>query len=111
MPRYKLYAESGPKHRKTQVHVLELLGCTVNGETTEAALDAAPDAIRTYLHYLKQHGEDVDPVEPFSTEVAENVTTGIWLGNGDPYPGFAPDFEPLSKADLETYVQRLDWFQ
>lgn len=111
MRTYKLYAESGPQHRKTQVHVLELLGCTVNGPTTDDAVNAAPDTIRTYLRYLKQHGEDVDPNEPFTTELAEHVTTGIWLGNGDPYPGFPPDFEPLSKADLKTYVQRLDWFQ
>jgi len=39
---YWLYLESGPKHRKTMVHVLDPLGRVAVGPTTEAALDATP---------------------------------------------------------------------
>lgn len=44
-----LYAESGAKKRKMQVHVLALLGCISQGETTEAALEAMPDSTRDYI--------------------------------------------------------------
>lgn len=33
---------------------------------------------------------------------------GTWLGEGDPTSGFAPDFEPLAREDLELYLKRLD---
>lgn len=52
---YGLYAESGPRHKKTMVHVLDLLGCVVRGATTEDALAAAPEAIRDYLAFLRRH--------------------------------------------------------
>ena len=31
MVEYKLYVESGPKRRKTMVHVFSLLGCVATG--------------------------------------------------------------------------------
>ncbi|MSQ11860.1 MAG: hypothetical protein EXR48_04115 [Dehalococcoidia bacterium] len=46
MTEYPLYVESGPRRRKTMVHVLDLLGCMVQEPTTEEALEAAPDAVR-----------------------------------------------------------------
>jgi hypothetical protein len=106
---YALYVESGPRQRKTQVHVLELLGCTVNGPTTEEAIAAAPDAIRSYLGFLRAHRERAvaDPRTHFEVVVAEHVMEGTWLGNGDPDPGFAPDFEPLTRADERIYRARL----
>jgi predicted RNase H-like HicB family nuclease/uncharacterized damage-inducible protein DinB len=103
---YALYLESGPQHKKTMVHVLGLLGCVANGPTTEAALDATPEAIRAYLRFLQRCGEDVQPDAPFTTVVAEHVTEGMWLGNGSPYLTFRPDLEPVSKADMETYRER-----
>ena len=48
---YALYLESGPRRRKTMVHVLELLGCIAQGPTTEKALAATPEAIRAYLRF------------------------------------------------------------
>ncbi|MSP12540.1 MAG: hypothetical protein EXR62_06240 [Chloroflexi bacterium] len=108
---YALYLESGPRRRKTQVHVLDLLGCVAQGPTTEEALAATPDAIRAYLRFLQRHGDAVGPEGPFSTAVVAHVIEGPWLGNGDPAPGFAPDFQPLSSADLATYLQRLAWLQ
>jgi len=109
MTDYALYLESGPKRKKTMVHVLDLLGCIAQGPTTEAALEATPDAIRAYLGFLQRHGEKVDPLELFITRVMEHITEGNWLANGDPTSGFAPDFEPLSARMLRIHLQRLDW--
>ncbi len=111
MTEYKLYLESGPRQRKTMVHVLDLLGCIAQGPTTEAALEATPDAIRAYLHFLRRHGEAVKPESKFTTAVAAHVTQGVWLGYGDPTPGFAPDFRPLSADDYSLYLRRLTWLR
>jgi predicted RNase H-like HicB family nuclease len=107
MPTFALYLESGPRRRKTMAHVLDLLGCTAQGPTTEEALAATPAAIRAFLAFIQRRGEDVDPAAPFDTVVAAHVTEGYWLGNGDPTPGFAPDFDPLDAADLARYRARL----
>ena len=39
MAEFALFIESGPMHRKTMVHVLDLLGCVVRGATTDEALE------------------------------------------------------------------------
>jgi len=91
------------------VHVLDLLGCVVHAGTTELALQATPQAIRSFLAFLSLHGEQVDPDAPFETPIQEHVMQGSWLGYGDPTPGFSPDFEPLSRDTLEQGVQRLAW--
>ena len=44
---------------------------------------------------------------PFSTHVEIHITDGSWLGNGDPPAGFAPDFEPIAMAEVETHLRRL----
>lgn len=109
MTSYDLYLESGPKRRKTMVHVLDLLGCVAVGPTTEDALAATPDAIRAYLRFLRRHGEAADPDAPFETSLAEHVTEGEWLGNGSPYIVFEPDLRPVTAEEIETYVARLRW--
>ncbi len=109
MKTYALYLESGPKHRKTMVHVLDLLGCIAKGPTTDAALAATLGAIHAYLRFLKRHGEQVDPDADFKTRIAEHVTEGQWLGNGDPALVFQPDLKPLTSKDAETYLRRLEW--
>ncbi len=110
-PTYGLYLESGPKRRKTMVHVLDLLGCVAVGPTTDDALAATPDAIRTFLRFLQRHGDRVDPEAPFDTEVVEHVTEGDWLGNGSPYLIFGPDLEPVSDADAESLLRRYTWLR
>jgi predicted RNase H-like HicB family nuclease len=109
MTEYALYLESGPKMKTTMAHVFDLLGCLANGPTTEAALEAAPGEIREYLRFLKSHGEDVDPDAPFTTKIAAHVMEGSWIGQGDPAPGFTPDFEPLIPEDESTYRRRFQW--
>jgi predicted RNase H-like HicB family nuclease/uncharacterized damage-inducible protein DinB len=109
---YALYVESGPKRRKTMVHVLDLLGCVAVGPTTDDALAATPEAIRAYLRFLRRHGESPtrdDPEAPFTTVVVEHITEGDWLGNGSPYLVFEADLEPVSDAEIETYLNRGRW--
>jgi predicted RNase H-like HicB family nuclease len=107
MKTYDLYLESGPKRKKTMVHVFELLGCIANGATSDDAVAAAPEAIRTYLRFLKRHGERVDPEAPFDVRVAEHIAeTAIFIGQGSPYIIFGPDLEPVTPKESETYVAR-----
>jgi uncharacterized damage-inducible protein DinB/predicted RNase H-like HicB family nuclease len=111
MTTYRLYLESGPRRRKTMVHVLGLLGCIANGPTTEEALAATPDAIRAYRRFLLRHGEAIDPEAPFETQIAEHVTEGEWLGNGSPYLLFGPDYEPVADEDLDILLARYHWLR
>jgi len=109
MRTYKLYLESGPQKKTTLVHVIDLLGCTANAKTTDEALAGTPDAIRAYLAYLKRHGADVEPNEPFATRVAEHITKGDFLGQGSPHAVYAPDLRPLAAKDLKRVLPWLEW--
>lgn len=104
---YPLYVETGPKKRKTVVHVLGLLGCIAQGPTTDEALENTPEAIREYLRFLKRHGEDVDPDKEFTTTVGELNLEGNFFGTS----GWKPDFDPLSEDDLKLHLRRLEWMQ
>jgi predicted RNase H-like HicB family nuclease len=106
---YDLYLESGPRRRKTMVHVLDLLGCVALGPTTDDALAVTPDAIRAYRRFLQRHGDSVDPDASFKTRVVEHITEGTWLGNGSPYLLFEPDFAPVTDADVATFTRRVEW--
>ena len=64
MQTYKLYLESGPKKKKTMVHVLDLVGCIAKGPTTDEALNRTPEAIRAYLRFLKRHARPDSSFEP-----------------------------------------------
>jgi predicted RNase H-like HicB family nuclease len=109
---YGLYLESGPQHRKTMVHILDLLGCVVRGATTEDALAATTGGIGDYLAFLRAQGERVPAArDRIETSVVIHTTEGKRLGEGDPDGGFAPDFAPLSEADARTYALRLDAMQ
>jgi hypothetical protein len=95
--------------KTTMVHVLDLLGCIANGPTTEAALETTPEEIRRYLRFLKKHGEDVDPRAAFKTKIEAHVMEGSWIGYGNPDPGFAPDFEQLTKRLAAKHLKRVSW--
>ena len=107
MALYRLYLESGPKLKKTMVHVLDLLGCVTTGPTTEEALEKTPGAIREYLRFLQRHGEAVD--NNVEIQVVEHITEGEWLGNGSYTIMFQPDLELLTAEDLEEYIKHLEW--
>jgi uncharacterized damage-inducible protein DinB len=106
---YDLFLEHGPKRRKTMVHVIPLMGCVVGGPTTDEALDATPDAIRTYARFLRWHGEAIDPAGRFRTRIAEEVTEGPFLGNGTAV--FGPDARPLQRREVEPLLARHAWIR
>jgi uncharacterized damage-inducible protein DinB/predicted RNase H-like HicB family nuclease len=108
---YPLYLESGPRRRKTMVHVFDPLGCVAVGPTTEAALAVTPDAIRAYRRFLQRQGERLDPDAAFEVQVAEHITEGEWLGNGSPYVTFGPDLEPVTEAEVGTYLRWFGWLR
>ncbi len=111
MKKYALYVESGPRQRKTMVHVLDLLGCIAQGATTAEAIQATPEAIRAFALFLRQHGDSLKLADTMTTVIAEHVMEGSWIGNGDPTSGFTPDFQPLSAKDLRIYLERLTWMR
>ncbi len=102
---YALYLESGPQHKKTLVHVLDLLGCVVQGDTTDEAVAAAPDAIRAYRHYLQRHGEKLDASTKIETRIAEHNTDGLFSGQAI----WPQDLKPVAPAVLARYLRWLDW--
>jgi predicted RNase H-like HicB family nuclease len=104
---YALYLESGPKRRKTMVHVLDLLGCVAVGPTTDEAMEATPEAIRAYMRFLRRCGENVDADASFITHVKEHITEGVWLGNGDPYVLYGPELAPMSQAEVDLMTKRV----
>lgn len=106
MKTYDLFVESGPKHRKTMVHVPTLLGCIAQGPTTDEALDVASEAISAFLSFVGAHGETADPTAAFEVRVAEHVTEGIWLGNGDPSIVFASDLPTITPKELALWIAR-----
>jgi predicted RNase H-like HicB family nuclease len=104
MKTYDLYAESGPKMMKTVVHVPALLGCVNGGDTTQQALDAAPEAIRAYLRFLARAGERVDAKAAFKTRLANHDKSGGFLGSA----WLPTDPEPLPKRESGALMKRLD---
>ena len=111
MTEYRLYLESGPRRKKTMVHVLDLLGCIANGPSTEVALERTPAAIQRYLAFLKRHGDPKNPEKEFTTVIAEHIMEGVWLGNGDPSIVFEPDLEALAADEMERLIGRLEWMR
>jgi hypothetical protein len=104
MKTYELYLESGPQMKTTYVHVPALLGCMLNGPTTQAALDATPDMIRAYLAFMARAGESADPKAAFRTKIAEHATEGGFLGSR-----FLPtDAKPMSSRESDALMRRLD---
>src|SRR5437660_10074066 len=101
MTTYMLYAESGPQRKKTLVHVLDLLGCVVQADTTDEAIASAPDAIRAYLRYLGRHGDKVDPNEKIETCLAEHNTEGLFSGQA-PWP---QDLKQIGRASCRERVK------
>jgi predicted RNase H-like HicB family nuclease/uncharacterized damage-inducible protein DinB len=102
---YELYLESGPQHKKTLAHVLDLLGCVVQGDTTAEAVAATPDAIRAYRNFLQRHGEKLDGASKIETRIAEHNREGLFSGQAT----WPQDLKPLAPAALARYLRWLDW--
>jgi uncharacterized damage-inducible protein DinB len=106
---YRLYLDHGPKRKTTMVHVIDLMGCIANAGTTDEALEITPDAIRRFARFLAARGDAIDPDAPFETTIAEEVTEGVWLGQG--VEVFGPDRDPVARRDLERLVERHGWIR
>ena len=106
---YRLYLDHGPKRKTTMVHVIDLMGCIANAATTEEALEQTPEAIRRYARFLAARGEAVDPVAPFETTIAEEITEGVWLGQG--VVVFEPDRDRVSRKELGRLLDRHGWIR
>jgi predicted RNase H-like HicB family nuclease len=109
MTTYQLYAESGPRHRKTMVHVSALLGCVAVGATTEEAIEATPVAIRAYLAFLARHGADVDPARSIELDLVDHLTVGEFLGNGSPSLFLPADEGAMTRDEIATLRRRVGW--
>src|ERR1700694_960405 len=105
MTTYALYLESGPQRKKTLLHVLDLLGGVVQGDMTDAAVAAAPDAIRAYRRFLERHGEKLDGASKIENRLAEHNTEGLFSGQAI----WPQDLKPLAPAALVRYLRWLDW--
>lgn len=104
---YGCALESGPKRRKTMVHVPSLLGCVANGPTTDAALEATPDAIRAFRRLMRRAGEDVAMGDVVELRIDEHITDGKMLGDGSPYISFSFDAAPLLPDERDLALDRL----
>ena len=106
---YRLYLDHGPKRKTTMVHVIGLMGCVANAGTTDEALEITPEAIRLFARFLASHGDAIDPDAPFETTIAEEITEGVWLGQG--VVVFEPDHDPVSAKDVARLVERHGWIR
>lgn len=106
MKTYDLYLDSGPMRKKTIVQIPSLMGCMGRGDTTDAAVAGAPDAIRTFLRFLARHGERVDPDEPFRTRVAAHVIDSVFPAGGTSF--LPPDERPLGPRETAALMSRLE---
>ena len=96
MSSYDVYLEIGP-HGETMAHVLSLLGCFTKASSSEAALDAVPQAIWDYWAWLGQHGEMLAEPEGTTGEVVE-ISKGFGpFQHGDRAALFAPEREPIPR--------------
>jgi predicted RNase H-like HicB family nuclease len=105
--KFEVYVETGPKHRKSMTHVLELPGTIASGDTLEQALDNTRAAILERVAFLRRHGEKPRDPEPIELVVAEEDTTTGFIGFAA--ATFAPDLEPISKAELERLLRQAEW--
>src|SRR5256714_4297850 len=102
---YDLYLESGPQKKKPLAHVLDLLGCVVQGDPADEAVAAAPDTIRAYLDFLGRHGEKLGASAKIDTRIAAHNTDGLFSGQAI----WPQDLNPLAPAALTRYLRWLDW--
>lgn len=104
---YGCALESGPKRRKTMVHVPSLFGCVANGPTTDAALAATPHAISAFRRLMRRAREDVSADDAVELRIDEHITDGKMLGDGSPYISFSFDAAPLLPEERDLALGRL----
>ena len=98
---YQAYLEIDPKGI-CMAHLLDLPGCMVRRGSRAEALEALPGAIREYFDWLRRHGEEVQPPEEVTVEVAETSRGYGPFSPGDAAALFAPDCEPVGRAEMQA---------
>ncbi|PZR97958.1 MAG: hypothetical protein DLM69_09200 [Candidatus Chloroheliales bacterium] len=105
MNSYDLYLEVASDGR-AMAHVLALLGCFTKADSSEAALDAVPQAVWDYWAWLGQHGENLAEPEGTTIQVVEVVEGFGPFQHGDKAALFTPEREPIGVTEMETYLRR-----
>ena len=95
---------------RCMVHVMDLPGCVVRGETRESALSRVAEAVNAYYAWLRRHGEAIRPArEPFELRIAgESSGTGPF-GPGDAAALCPPDWEPIDTKEMERFFRLMAW--
>lgn len=106
---FPLHLESGPKHRRTMAHLLDLPGCVIAAPTTDDAVAVAPAVAAAYLQFLRRHGDDVDLDATIETPVELHVIARGRIGYGDPAEGFPADFLPIDQGTVDRTRERHRW--
>jgi predicted RNase H-like HicB family nuclease/uncharacterized damage-inducible protein DinB len=105
--RFELYLESGPKHRKTWIYVPGLPGCSTVAPTSEAAVEAAREAVLERLEFLRSHGEIVPDPEDVEIVVAEHIIERKFLGFGQ--GSFPTDRQPMKPDEAAQQLRWAGW--
>jgi uncharacterized damage-inducible protein DinB len=104
---YHLYLESGPKRRKTQARVIDLVGCVELFPNTGEAIAGAPRMIRAYLSFLQARGEPVDEGAPFDVVIQTEDLHGGFLG----IAYIEADASPIDATEAEALRRRYGWIR
>lgn len=114
--KYLIGLENGDEGR-SQAWVLGHPGCFAYGPDAEAALAAAPDAIRSYIRWVKAHGEknwfqdeqvEIQPDESWQV-FAINEEYDLYDQGYTVNAWFRHDWKPLTPMDIERGQKLLSW--
>jgi predicted RNase H-like HicB family nuclease/uncharacterized damage-inducible protein DinB len=90
-------------------HVIDLPGCFARGGDRDQVLERIAAAIGAYHAWLRRHGEPAPPVEePIRVGVAEEVEGSSIAERGDIAALFAPEYEPITREQMEPYFRLMD---
>lgn len=101
--------EQGPNgSAHTRVHALDLLGCTAEGTSPEAALAAFGEELAAWLGRMQAAGEPVPPPDAeLEIAVDEWVRTDADVAAGQSDVCFDADLQPLDAPQLAAVLRRL----
>ena len=92
----------------TLAHALSLPGCIAAGRSPEAAMEALPDEVSQWLHFLASAGQPVpSPDVELELAVDEWITSGADIAAGESDACFADDLRPLSDAEIQRHLHIL----
>ncbi len=107
----ELYLEVGSRdHQAASVlgWLLDYPGCVAYGQTPQEVLEKAPLVARSYLEWLRAHGETQwtpIEIEPQPSEIFQVA----FLGDYEINAIFSPDFGAVSASHLQKCLRWLQW--